>query len=81
MKRGCLKFEFETAPILRVDLQLAFDEKIEGNAEDLGKSPKLNIGDEPFPTFDPLNGVFIDVDADQLHLIGKPSLRKLAWIA
>jgi hypothetical protein len=56
------------------------NKRVHAYTKDLGKAPQFNVGHKPLSALDPLYGIFIHVNADQLHFIRKPSLRQLCRI-
>ena len=56
-----------SAHLLRLSLGQQF---LQSNVKHPGKRHDFNISNKPFAAFDPLNGVFININAHQLHLIG-----------
>ena len=47
------------------------EEGVEGLVEDLAEGDQLDVGDEALTGLDPLDGVFVHVQADQLEAVGQ----------
>ena len=47
------------------------EEGVEGLVEDLAEGDQLDVGDETLTGLNPLDGVFVHVQADQLEAVGQ----------
>ena len=80
LKRSVRKVPHDSAGLFSCLRLGRGEEGVEGFLEDLAEGNQLDVGDEALAGLDPLDSVFVHVQADQLEAVGQLPLRDFQFL-